>query len=278
MAREYLISAPDYRHESAGIRVLHLLADALMAKGHKAYPMYAKSMPGAKATGLWDAYVIAEKIADGAVVIYPEIVPGNPLGAEHVARWVLNKPGLLGGEAIYDPDEKVFLYTTTLTGSVKNDISGYLCCPSIDTDLFVDDGRKKLHDTFYVGKGKHDGKLDTSGMQEITKSPAWPQNREVVAEVLKNTDTFYSFDNFTAMVTEANLCGAVSVIIPDGVVTRESLETSEMGLDGIAWGTDEAEMERAHDTLKDVPARYKALEAKFDAQLDHFIEVTQGMA
>ena len=42
--------------------------------------------------------------------VYPEVVHGNILDLSVVARWILNKPGHLGGEASYDDNEILFYW------------------------------------------------------------------------------------------------------------------------------------------------------------------------
>ena len=44
------------------------------------------------------------------VVIYPESTKGNPLKAKHVVRWILNTPGVCGGDGIFEKTDHIFLY------------------------------------------------------------------------------------------------------------------------------------------------------------------------
>ena len=71
MAR-FVIWSPDYTHKSGGIRALHLLADALNMAGKTAEVMHE-----------------FRPVPDDCVMIYPEIVRGNPCEAAHVVRWCL---------------------------------------------------------------------------------------------------------------------------------------------------------------------------------------------
>ena len=60
----------------------------------------------ARATAIASATCDAAPLDGDWCAVYPEIVRGNPWNAPHVARWVLNVPGLLrGGDKEYDPAE-----------------------------------------------------------------------------------------------------------------------------------------------------------------------------
>jgi len=65
------------------------------------------------------------------VVIYPEIVFGNPLGAKNVVRWLLNDPGFFSGKIYYGPNEIYFKYSNQC-----NDFN-YLNSRTSKNNLFI---------------------------------------------------------------------------------------------------------------------------------------------
>jgi hypothetical protein len=97
----YYIFAPDYRQSSAGIRVLHYLCHALNELGEEAYLANARvAHPDLRTPMLSKETMRAHFLSSRTpIAIYPEVVKGNPLDTPIVARWLLNKPGHLGGDA-----------------------------------------------------------------------------------------------------------------------------------------------------------------------------------
>jgi hypothetical protein len=95
--RPYYIDAPAYRRTSAGIRVMHLLCHALNSIGEEAYVYPTETNPTLN-TPLVTPEISARHKAAGRepIVVYPEVVPGNPRKAASVVRYVLNRAGLLG--------------------------------------------------------------------------------------------------------------------------------------------------------------------------------------
>ena len=77
---KYLIVTPFYRNNSAGIRVLYELQKHLIRAGYDAKTINE----------------ISHTAQDDEIVIYPEIVFGNPLKAKKVVRYILNVPGFIG--------------------------------------------------------------------------------------------------------------------------------------------------------------------------------------
>ncbi len=195
--RRFVIFAPFYRHNSAGIRVLYDLQKWLILAGYDAIII-------AGITG----YAV-EQFADD-IVIYPEVVVGNPLRSKRVVRYILNVPGKIGGTKEYAPHELKIAYNEPLAvhaeGRVLNvpTIEPYYCT--------TDQPKSKL--AVYVGKGT-DLKLHPEECIYITRD--FPSTRRGVAKLLQQVSTFYTYDNFTAIAAEALLCGCkVKVIQKDG--------------------------------------------------------------
>jgi hypothetical protein len=222
---------------------------------------------------LIDRVAAGELCKRGFTAIYPEVVSGNPLAAESVIRWVLNRPGLLAGDAVYSGNEHVFYYSEVFRPYIQNRVAGKLYMPTIDETIFYSDGSapaQRSLECFYVGKSVwQDGVIDRDRAIEITRE--FPAKTEL-GKLFRASRVLYCFDNSTILVYEALLCGCAVVIIPDGTQSRHDYGTLELGTDGIAWGVQEYRGEPV-----DVPAlraRYADVKREFHRQLHHMIQVS----
>jgi hypothetical protein len=273
----YVIFAPDYSSTSAGICCLYRLCDELNRRGYPAY------ITGSGCTNpVFKAPLIGRAQAQclcmsGFTAVYSEVVFGNPLGAKIVARWVLNQPGLLGGDEQYEDSELIFCYSDVYSTYIKNHVAGKLFMPTIDESIFYSDdrdGSTRTLECYYVGKSSwKDGYVDRKKAFEITRTT--PAKSEL-GELFRKAKVLYCFDNSTILVYEAILCGCPVVVIPDGTQTKEDYDRLELGRDGIAWGVGELDKVRA-----DVPKlheRYERVKRDYVAQLESFIDITQRRA
>lgn len=198
--RRYVIAAPPHLHNSAGVRVLYDLQKWLVRAGYDAIVCTHTQN-----------YYVPQFRED--IVIYPETFPGNWLRAKRVVRFILNVPGKLGeSSSSYDADEFLVAYNRHLAPYADGRV---LQVPSVEP-WFYDPGEAAQRDVdvVYVGKGQNSGHHPPD-CAEITR--AWPSSRREVANLLRRTRTLYSYDHFTMIVAEAQLCGCKTVLIqPDG--------------------------------------------------------------
>ena len=213
----YLIMAPEYQHKSAGVRALYRLKDEIIKRGYE-----AKIVQKGFAT-------------NDDIVVYPEIVNGNPLGGKTVARWVLNYPGLLGGQKEYDPKELVFTWD-------KVYCDGHVLTVPIIEDFFRNEGLKRSGQCFWIGKGKRPDieNYNTDNWTEITYD--WPATREELAKLLNEKEVFYTYDNNTALISEAKACGCKVVIIGETDTSNfdENIKHYDEQIDAFIQETQEA--------------------------------------
>jgi len=90
---------------------LHYFCHTLNEAGYEAYVATEPggTSPYLRTPELTPAIIEQHKIAGCVPIgVYPEVAFGNMLGLAVVARWILNKPGHLGGETSYDEKEIVF--------------------------------------------------------------------------------------------------------------------------------------------------------------------------
>lgn len=197
--RRYVIVSPLFRHNSAGIRVLHNLQQWLVRAGYDA--VIVTSFSG----------LDVEQFEDD-IAIYPEVVFGNPLLCRRVVRYLLNLPGKLSGDKTFPPHELVLAHSVDIAQIVDKPV---FYIPSIEP-FFFDRGLKRTHSAFYVGKGKNTNHHPADSIQ-ITH--AWPSKRRELAEFLNRTHTVYLYDDMTVVSHEAKLCGCqIFLIRPNGDV------------------------------------------------------------
>jgi hypothetical protein len=202
-AHEWFIAAPPYMHASAGVVVLHRLCHKLRALGVDAYVATHVVHP---------AWNTPHKLAPspGAVVVYPESIGGNPYGAQHVVRYVLFYPGRIGtGTSDYDDQELVAYYLD----EYRIGPGPRVYVSAVDGALFFDTGERKAIDVVFVYKGGRDAAPWPTGATPMTHG--WPETRAATAELLRAARRVYSYDTHSAVLLEAQMCGA-EVYVPCG--------------------------------------------------------------
>lgn len=284
----YYIVAPRYIRTSAGHKVLHLLCHALNRQGERAYlVIYPYSPPMSASspellTPLLTKTIIDYDFNSGCtpIVVYPETVSGNPFLAPFVVRYILNFPGLLGGDSVYKDDEFCVTYSEYLEKSVDNArLSLFL--PISDPRIFTPyPSVRRFGSCFYAGKYRyvHGGELFevTFNSVEITRDLPDSQTPEQIAELFRRSEVFYTYEN-TALALEALLCGCPVVFLPNNHL-EFIIGIEEHGWDGIAWGTNEEEILRAKNTVQRARQNYYKIITDFRSQLINFIHETQNGA
>jgi hypothetical protein len=286
----YYIVAPPYVRTSAGVRVMHLLCHSLNRCGQTAYVMLYPSVPWRKdqvapdlMTPILTPHVVRSHFRRGLtpIMVYPELFSGNPFGSPCVVRYVLNFPGLLGGDKVYAPEELCFSYSRVLAAATRSP-DNVLFLPATDTRIFrpAPAGQKRQGSCFYADKYKiaHKGELFdvTRDSVEITRNLRNSPSPQEVASLFHRSELFYAYEN-TALATEAVLCGCPAVFLPNPHLT-EIIAIKELGPEGFAWGTDPAEIARAKATVAQGARNYLRSYAAYWRDLDRFIALTQKHA
>lgn len=233
-ARRFVVTAPPYNPGSSGIVVLHLLCELLNRLGCEASmaPMDPASaalpVPGSGwVSGFLSGADAHKAMADGAVVIYPEIVHGNPYGTDRVVRWLLNRPGYIHGNDLGEsPTDLLVVFHRRFSAELP-----VLWLPPVDPDVFFPKSAPGSGDVVWAGKEPLPDDFDVVGKTFITKD--WPADKHDLADLLRSADVLYTPDWCTAMGREALLCGTPVVLVGEGGRwTREELHDQELHFPG----------------------------------------------
>ena len=252
--RKYWIYAPPYSQLSAGIKALYMLRDALMEAGQIAeiVPMAILPFPS---------------IENDDIVIYPEIVGGNPLNARNVVRWLLYYHGRYRNTGHYPGTDMIYGYTKRIAKHYGTDKILFL--PTVDDSLFVPPSvdNKREGYCFYANKyRKFYRKVPQDCGIEIT-NPG--QSREEIIRLLQGSEALFIYED-TALGTEALLCGCPVVCVPNENFTENA--AAEELFCGVAWGIEE--LSKAKVTVAQARGQYARLKEQFKDQLQEFIRET----
>ena len=234
----FVISGFPSTHRNSGVRALYRLCHHLNVRG---FPTVVLADEGEPLPD-WNCFVTGA-LGDlgSSVVIYPEVVAGNPLGADRVVRWVLNTPGLLGGDHRYDDSEVVFVYdlqklpdvnraVATPVGPERRLWTG-LVDPSV---IYPDPGVTRDLVCSFTHKGAHLAR----GISLPTDEPVPPlesltDSLASLGDTLRRTRTLYSYDHYSNVLREAVISGC-DVRVPDAAGRWHDPRTCECDLN-IHW-------------------------------------------
>jgi hypothetical protein len=183
---------------------------------------------------------------DDLVVVYTEVVFGNPLRARNVARWLLHNPGFHTKDCYYPHGEVHFRYL---------DAYKPLSLPWIEvSDLILTVQRipweqykapqlsSPREGTAYIVR-KGAGKPFVHDISNSVKIDG--MSHAEISDVLRRVKTLISYDAYTLYSALAVVAGADSVVIPDpGVSVDEWMPNPEQRA-GLAYDFDDLDRARA---------------------------------
>ena len=281
----FYIYTPAIRLNSAGIRVLHYLCDALNQSGQDAWLVIHNPNENINPvdpelnTPIISQEQVDKHLAEGRTptVVYSETVPGNPLKAKRVIRYLLNFPGALGGTKKFNSDEWLIAYSKKIMDSVDN-CNETLFLPAIQTSELPEVSEKdpNLH-LMYAGKYRAfvGEPVNPTGLDllEIHRDGPKRQSRTEVLDLLSRASSIHVWEN-SSIATEAVLLSTVCIFVPNPFL-GELIAEHELGRDGIATSLVPAEIERAIKTLPNAKVKYEKAQQNFRRQLESTIRIHQ---
>ncbi|QTL03202.1 hypothetical protein J5J86_21010 [Aquabacter sp. L1I39] len=237
--KTFLIWAPPYTHTSSGIRALYRLCHHLNVSG---YPSALLAEPGHPLPH-WNCF-LHEGPVDDAILVYPEIVSGNPCGAGRVVRWALNTPGLIGGDTHYPETEMVFFYDPQKRADVQRAVAEPLGPERVlwlglvdPAHIYPDPAVPKTLDCSFVYKGAPLAeRFPLPAGRIIEPLESLTPNMAALGETLRRTRTLYSYDHYSNLLREAAICGC-DVRVVDEHGTWHDPRTCDCPLN-ILWDAD----------------------------------------
>ena len=216
-----VVYSPPYDIKCGGIIVMHYLIKLINEKYNDKFHAKLFMHNNIRYNNPFsNEFARIDEINDNTIVIYPEIVSGNPLNAKNVVRWILLE---LGIEMPVDHYKKWGLYDLIYHWETNVNINNYnqLSCPFLNTSVFKNNNSSKRTKTCYlIKKGplihkninymhpKNSICIDNLSLQEINK-------------IFNDCKYFYSYDPNTAYVIYATICGCVPIIYPINGVSEE---------------------------------------------------------
>lgn len=277
MSIDFIVCAPSYNEKYGGIIVLHELCKTInkLNCGHRAFMLpiidclplspftienellnlltkkqnFNKILSSYKTIDakLNPIYPFpAEEIfkRENCVVIYPEIVFGNPFKAKNVARWLLHNPGVNHKETYFERHEIQFKFSDQFEflnnkGICIDEFNLKIISLPFDVDnLKTEDNNHRSGVIYCIRKGRNRFS-DLSQFENKLVIDNLPLNQ--IIDLFSKAKTFVSFDTHTFLSQLAAIKGADSIVIPVKGVSKQEWSPDPSDSYGVAYGIEDLE-------------------------------------
>ena len=200
---------------------------------------------------------------DHTVVICGEAFVGVPFDAKHVVRWIMNTPGVCGGDGLYRESDHIFQYHPWYPVNEKYKVQGLLTAIDLDHQLKTYQNKnlpERKGGAYLVRKGR-DKNRSQHPADFVHADPLLEKmNDEEAAVFFNSIDTFISYDDMTFISVQAALCGCKSIIIPGESERSEENLKKINRINGVAYGFDDEEW--VNSTAHQLRPHFEALNAE----------------
>ena len=193
-----------------------------------------------------------EEINDNYVVIYPEVISGNPLNAKNVIRWILLGLGIEMPSDHYQKwgkDDLVYFWE----GDKNRSNYKQMCCPWINS-IFKNKNLERNKTCYLIKKGRFNlSRRDIHPRDSICVDNL---SLEEIVQIFNESKYFYCYDVRSAFATFSVICGCIVILYPENNVSKEKYYknmmyyiNNEIYNYGIAYGNTREEIEFARNTI-----------------------------
>jgi hypothetical protein len=268
-----IIHAPDYTYLHSGIRCLHVLCHRLNRLGVGSAVTCRIVDPGLETPRFVPRRIFGQPDAlDQSMVIYPEIVAGNPLRAKRVVRYLLNRPGFftgVGTEAYGAGDYFLHFAEEFRPAGLR---SRLLRLPLVDTDIFRPPSSPSVRHGFLVYSDRY--------RPDVAQFPAWaapltvvshgaPRDPPTLADLYRSSQALIVGER-TLAIAEALHCDCPVVMLPHAAFHYAPL-AEFFGGHGLCIGFDRASLARAGESVAAFPRHYATQFVDVDARILAFV-------
>lgn len=261
-----VIYSPSYSESSGGIIVLHKLCDLLIQEGFNAGFFVEENQSFfVNSTYKSNSFKSIELDPQNDIIIYPEIILGNPLNFKKVIRYILNVGHVtLNRKSTWSNTDFWVYYSEKFYDGIKP--KNLLTISDSKLEYFKDYKVDRLYKECFSYRKNHDSldKLD------IIHSPnaieiGFNVTDENLIKIFNSCERFYCYDTESHLSVLASLCGCDSIIVPNKTTTKEQVINTQPPLKyGVAYGVEEIEQAR-----KTRPLLYKFLKNQEENQSKH---------
>jgi hypothetical protein len=220
-----------------------------------------------------------DEINDKTIVIYPEIVFGNPLNSKHVVRWILLALGIempIDHHKNWDKNDLIYYWENKEKAPIN---SKQLICPWLNP-LFKNYNKLRTKTCYLIKKGR----LLHKNINFIhPKNSINIKNMSLndICNIFNESIYFYCYDLNTAFIIFSVICGCITVLYPLENMTKENYFSNSIMKNnngtkiyskGIAWGISNEEIIYAKNTLNEAPGEILELYESYKHHINYFLK------
>jgi hypothetical protein len=210
---------------------------------------------------------------EDAVVVYPEIVAGNPLGVEQVVRWLLHRPGFHTKRIEFGPHDLCFHFQEAFRDPTLGlPEGGLLQTVYVRHDIFRNPGTASRSGVCYMRR-----KAQSRDMSQLPSDAECLDGKSLreIAQAFARCERFVSYDPYTMYSRYAAISGCLSIVVPQPGVSKEQWRPEERLRYGVAYGFDDVNwaldtQDRALSALKDQEREANETVQRFIARCEEY--------
>jgi hypothetical protein len=211
----------------------------------------------------WNTPIWNKKdIPNECIVIYPEVVSGNPLHARNIVRWLLHQPGFHNGVINFSTNELYFKFNSAIDdfnneGSTTSVNELKVIYYPIDIyNINGEQHNRNIDVCYLVRKGGN-----KPPVHDIDAIQIDGLSHKEIAEIFNKSKKFICYDDYTAYSIFAVLCGCKSYVVPEAGKSIVEWYPDESDRYGISYGFDlEQELwaeSTSHKVLEHIAAEHE---------------------
>ncbi len=185
-----------------------------------------------------------------SVIVYPEVIYGNPLKAKNVVRWLLYYNRYPNDSFAYGKKDLFICYRAVFNDIRLNPNFKTVTISSFDNELYKRTNYGiRTGSCYIIRKGKQRSDLPSNFDGVIIDT----MSEEEKVKVFNECEYCYSYDTQTFYSVIAALCGCKSIVILEpGKEKNDYLKSDDTQPYGVAYGTSTEEINWAVRTQKEL--------------------------